>query len=147
MAYGFVYVLGNVAMPNYYKIGCTERAPHRRAAELSATTAIPQDFDVLFYIEIDDYQAAEKSIHEWLADFRTNPGREFFHLEPENMPWLMGLFRFNPYRSAYTCVAGYHFTAPEAPEVNPWDNSSDEPSMPPHGPSFGLHGLNPRGDL
>ena len=39
--YGFIYVLSNMHMPDIYKVGMTTKAPHARAAELSATTGVP----------------------------------------------------------------------------------------------------------
>ncbi|WP_137137356.1 GIY-YIG nuclease family protein [Pseudomonas asiatica] len=41
MNYGFIYCLGNQAMPGIYKIGMTERAPSQRCLELSNSTSAP----------------------------------------------------------------------------------------------------------
>ena len=75
---GFVYVLGNPWMPDLYKIGCTERSPHERAAELSNHTGVPAPFQVLCYIECEDFQAVEQGAHKWLHEHRVSNGREFF---------------------------------------------------------------------
>lgn len=75
---GFVYILTNEYMPDVYKVGCTERSPHERAAELSAATGVPAPFKVLCYIECEDFQVVERKFHEWLSEFRISNGREFF---------------------------------------------------------------------
>ena len=76
--FGFVYILINDYMPGVYKVGCTERSPHERASELSSHTSVPAPFEVLCYIEIDDFQAWERRVHEWLSEHRISSGREFF---------------------------------------------------------------------
>lgn len=76
---GFVYILTN---PHFargvYKIGCTERAPHARAQELSKDTAVPAPFEVVCYIEVDNFQAVEREIHLWLEHQRISTNREWF---------------------------------------------------------------------
>lgn len=76
---GFVYILGNEYMPDVYKVGFTERAPHQRAADLSGSTGVPAPFKVLCFIEVVDAQAVERAAHHHLARFRINDAREFFH--------------------------------------------------------------------
>lgn len=88
MAAGFVYLLTNEYMPDVYKIGCTERAPHARAAELSASTGVPAPFKVFCYIEVTDCHAVERQMHEWLKHCRISPNREFFH---ENIRYAVSL--------------------------------------------------------
>jgi hypothetical protein len=132
--YGFVYLLGNPAMPCYYKIGCTERSPHRRAEELSNATCVPQPFQVLLYIEVDDFQKVESRLHIELADFRVNSGREFFCFGPAHMGWLRDVFRAHPYRTAYTECEWYEF-APHVDEVvDAWTNDGEYLRMPSHPP-------------
>lgn len=75
---GFVYILTNEYMPGVYKIGCTERSPRKRALELSAPTGVPAPFKVLCFIECEDFQKAERRVHEWMADYRISENREFF---------------------------------------------------------------------
>lgn len=75
---GFVYIIVNDYMPGIYKIGCTERSPHERAAELSKPTGVPAPFEVLCYIEVEHFQAEEQALHTWLGDFRISNNREFF---------------------------------------------------------------------
>lgn len=75
---GFVYILTNEYMPDVYKVGCTERSPHERASEISKGTGVPAPFEVLCYIEIDNFQNVERELHAWLKQFRISEAREFF---------------------------------------------------------------------
>lgn len=81
MTIGFVYLLGNRCMPQLYKIGCTERSPARRAAEISNATGVPMSYDVICYWEGDDFQAYERELHRAFELSRVNDGREFFKNE------------------------------------------------------------------
>lgn len=77
--YGFVYILGNAAMPGIYKLGMTTRSPRERAAELSGATAVPVPFVVLAYGECTDFREAEQWMHsEGIGEFRISDSREFF---------------------------------------------------------------------
>lgn len=76
--FGFVYILTSQHMPGLYKIGLTERSPHRRASELSKATGVPDDFEVAYYVEVEQCQIIERSAHDSLAQFRVLSNREFF---------------------------------------------------------------------
>lgn len=78
MNYGFIYCLGNQAMPGIFKIGMTERAPSQRCAELSSATAAPLPFSLLFYGEVENPQSVEREIHAQFDLERISPNREFF---------------------------------------------------------------------
>jgi hypothetical protein len=78
MGYGFVYVLANAAMPGIYKVGFTERSPSLRCRELSQSTSIPVDFELICYAEYENAHEREQEIHSMLADLRLSRGREFF---------------------------------------------------------------------
>lgn len=78
MSYGFVYVLANAAMPGIYKVGFTERSPSLRCRELSQSTSVPVDFELVCYAEYENAHAREQEIHSMLADLRLSRGREFF---------------------------------------------------------------------
>lgn len=82
MAYGFVYVLVNWAMPGFVKVGHTERPPHVRVEELSKSTSVPVEFEVFAYVEVRDSLAVEQLAHRHLAQRRVNPAREFFSVSP-----------------------------------------------------------------
>lgn len=75
---GFVYVLVNRGMPEIYKVGCTERSPHARAADLSRASGVPGPFEVLCYVEVPDFGRVERDLHRWLQAHRFNASREFF---------------------------------------------------------------------
>lgn len=81
--FGFVYILVNRYMRTtserpLFKVGCTERSPHQRAAELSSGSGIPAPFEVLCYAEFKEFQAVERKMHEWLSEYRVSDNREFF---------------------------------------------------------------------
>lgn len=78
MNYGFIYCLGNEAMPSIFKIGMTERAPSQRVQELSGSTSIPLPFELLCFGEVEDPRGTEASIHAHFSSCRVNAGREFF---------------------------------------------------------------------
>ncbi|AZC88393.1 hypothetical protein C4K29_2090 [Pseudomonas chlororaphis subsp. piscium] len=77
--YGFIYIMGNEAMPGVYKVGMTAYSPRRRAAELSLSTGVPSEYQVLFYGEHENAAAWEKEVHLVLAGRRVSDNREFFH--------------------------------------------------------------------
>lgn len=81
MSYGFVYVLANRYMPGIYKVGFTERSPSLRCRELSSSTSVPDDFELVCYAEYEEAHAKEQEIHRALADARVNRGREFFECD------------------------------------------------------------------
>lgn len=81
MNYGFIYCLGNKAMPGIYKIGMTERAPAQRCAEISGVTAAPVPFDVLCFGQVEDPREIEAEIHGIFEPFRVNKSREFFEID------------------------------------------------------------------
>lgn len=83
--YGFVYVLRNDCMPGIYKIGMTDRAPSRRAEEISSATAAPMPFEVVCFAEVDDALQVEREIHEKLSAFRVSGNREFFALTGDDL--------------------------------------------------------------
>jgi hypothetical protein len=111
MSHGFVYLLGNKAMPCYYKIGCTERSPHARAAQISAATGVPHPFQVLLYIEAPNFQRAEQRLHQELADFRASRNREFFCFGPEHMNWLWHAFKEFPGALSFSSPQWHRFAA------------------------------------
>jgi hypothetical protein len=98
-SYGFVYILGNEYMPDLYKIGCTERSPHARAAELSQATGVPAQFRVLCYAEFDKFQSIEKNMHQWCSGHRVNNGREFFQ---GCLRYAVQLLWWHPHRLSFT---------------------------------------------
>lgn len=76
--WGFVYILGNHAMPGTYKVGTTKFSPRRRAEELSRGTGVPHEYEVFYYAELANAATWEKAVHQQLADRRVSELREFF---------------------------------------------------------------------
>lgn len=74
--YGFVYIMTNQV--GVYKIGCTSGSPRERAAQLSASSGVLHEFDVICYGEFEDFQIVERQMHERFDDRRINANREFF---------------------------------------------------------------------
>lgn len=118
---GFVYVLTNAHMPGVFKLGCTERSPHDRAAELSMSTGVPAPFEVLCYVECNDFQKVERHMHELLSTHRVNSAREFF--DSQCLRHAIALLYWHPWRRA--------FTVP------------DDPHKAPHARIAYLHGFDP----
>lgn len=125
MGFGFVYLMSNGAMPFVYKIGMTERAPHQRLAELSASTSAPVPFVLNCFIEVENARLVEAEMHAALADFRLNPSREFFAFHPGNMPDLLGAFKYHPAALTYAeCdISEMYFQGKEI--LDPWGRAGE----------------------
>ncbi|MFJ4254115.1 GIY-YIG nuclease family protein [Microbacterium sp. NPDC090003] len=78
---GAVYVLHNCSMAGLVKIGMTTGTAEDRAKQLY-TTGVPAPFVVLFSQPSRDPLKLERAVHEALAEFRDNTGREFFRVTP-----------------------------------------------------------------
>ena len=74
---GWIYALTNRSLNGLYKVGMTSKTPEERAAELSAATASPTPFFVVYAKETDDIRTAENDVHNILSDFRVSDNREF----------------------------------------------------------------------
>lgn len=122
MSYGFVYVLGNPAMPGIYKIGFTDRAPSSRCEELSKSTAVPMPFELLFAAEVMDAETAERELHADFSEFRVNPSREFFRLEHKQLIDIRDTLEGRSH--LYSLLVGFEmaemeFNAKNAMEITP----------------------------
>lgn len=117
---GFVYVLRNDYMPDVYKIGCTERSPHARAAELSRFTGVPYPFEVVCFIEVEDFQRVESNLHKWCKEHRISAGREFFK---GGLAQIVSLMAFYPTILSF-CVVEPSFLSGEGISIDdlrsPW---------------------------
>lgn len=98
--YGFVYLLSHPDMPDVYKVGCSERSPNARLAELNSSTSIPRPFILLCAIEVADPFGVEAKFHRWLKDKRISNNREFFRTN--DLRWIAGLYRF--YDDSYAFI-------------------------------------------
>lgn len=77
---GEIYVLVNAATPGLVKVGKTRNESAYRAAQLSASTGIPEPFEIVRRYEVVDVDAAEFFAHKVLerTNGRPNANREFF---------------------------------------------------------------------
>ncbi len=91
MEQGWVYVMVNSSMPGLSKVGCTTRAPHDRAAELSGVTGVATPFVVAYEQAFADCHAAERAIHAELDQrgLRVHARREFFSCAPAEVVRLL----------------------------------------------------------
>ena len=79
MARGYIYILFNASLRrNQFKIGLTTGTPENRARELSRATGVPQPYEVAYSVFVEDCAAAERIVHQHLAEHRIN--KEFFEL-------------------------------------------------------------------
>jgi T5orf172 domain len=79
-----VYILTNEAMPGLCKIGMTTGSVESRIAQLS-TSGVPLPFECHYAAELKDCAKLEKILHQLFSDYRINPKREFFKIEPEKV--------------------------------------------------------------
>lgn len=78
---GKIYILRNPYLKDaVVKIGRTSRVSEVRAKEISGSTGVPYEFEVLYEEDVLDSKLAEKVIHEKLSGERINPHREFFRV-------------------------------------------------------------------
>lgn len=81
---GFIYILSNPSLDGLVKIGKTTRTPLDRVTELSSATGIPTPFQLLYFKEFEDCDAAERALHALFTarDARVADNREFFRAAP-----------------------------------------------------------------
>ena len=92
---GIVYVLSNVAMPGYIKIGYTSgnsaRDVEDRMRQLDST-GVPRSFDCEYAALVSNCSQVEKAIHTAFGDFRVRQNREFFEgVEPFRVKAILQL--------------------------------------------------------
>jgi hypothetical protein len=80
---GHVYVMINPSMEGIVKIGRTRKDAYIRAKDLR-TTGVPKKFVVLWSEFVHDSDGVEKKLHSLFARHRSDPGREFFAVEPRD---------------------------------------------------------------
>jgi hypothetical protein len=86
-----IYILTNESMPDYIKIGRTERDVTKRILELD-NTAVALPFQCYYAAEVSDYQKVEKALHVAFDDFRVRKNREFFrNLDPYRVKVILEL--------------------------------------------------------
>jgi hypothetical protein len=72
-----IYILENVAMPGFLKIGRTKDLA-ARIAGLSNTTSVPFPFTCAYAAKVQDAEFVEQQLHIIFAQHRASPRREFF---------------------------------------------------------------------
>lgn len=92
---GIVYVLSNVAMPGYIKIGYTggnsAKDVQDRMKQLDSS-GVPRSFDCEYAAVVTDCAQVEKAIHTAFGDFRVRQNREFFEgVEPFRVKAILQL--------------------------------------------------------
>jgi tRNA(Ile2) C34 agmatinyltransferase TiaS len=94
---GYVYILGNPSINDHIKIGYTERQIQKRIKELSSTTGVPSEFELIGYFLASKGMKSEKLVHKALKKYRTNTNREFFKISPSNaLEIIQELFELEP---------------------------------------------------
>ena len=87
MTKGIIYIIANPGMIDpetkkpIVKIGIAKNLSDRLSTLYS--TGVPFPFQCIFACEVDDYDTVENDLHNALKDYRVNPKREFFRIEPE----------------------------------------------------------------
>ncbi len=61
------------------KIGQTKQDPEERRKELSSSTSSPKPFVIEYQALVEDYEKAERKVHNYLDEFRDNKNREYFN--------------------------------------------------------------------
>jgi hypothetical protein len=80
---GFVYLLTNVAMPGYVKIGLTRQDDVEQRLRQLDTTSLPLPFECAYAARVPDCGKLEKVLHRVFGDKRVRQSREFFTADPE----------------------------------------------------------------
>ena len=93
---GIVYILSNLAMPNYIKVGVTSgdspEDVQKRMRELANATGVPRAFDCEYATVVNNYDKVEEAILYAFASFRVNPRREFLEgIDPVRVKAILKL--------------------------------------------------------
>jgi hypothetical protein len=78
-----VYVLTNPSIPDIVKIGMTTDLTTRMRSLYNSSVPVP--FECYFACTVKDMNFVEKQLHDGFDDFRVNPKREFFRIDPERV--------------------------------------------------------------
>lgn len=87
-----VYILTNEAMPDWIKIGISDRRLDKRILELD-NTSVPLPFSCFYAAKVADYKKVEKILHQAFDDYRKRKTREFFYrLDPNRVKVILEAF-------------------------------------------------------
>lgn len=89
-----VYVMTNECMPGIVKIGLTSDSVESRLTQLSSSTAVPLPFECYFAAKVQDSAKLEKKLHQLFTEYRVNPKREFFRVDPEKVVLAISIGEF-----------------------------------------------------
>ncbi len=84
-----VYILTNPGMPDLIKIGLSTTSIEQRIKELSGYPGVPVLFECYYCCEVNDCNEVERRLHDGFADYRINPKREFFRVNPERVKAIL----------------------------------------------------------
>ena len=121
-----IYVLTNPAMPGLVKIGWTDEDYAENRIEGLYTSGVPMPFCCITAREIEGRPAeeAEKALHDVLREYRPNPAREFFRLNPDDAKALVEKIPGTP-----VCPSARSDLPGLFPDVG--YNPGDTPRLPP----------------
>ena len=76
---GWIYAARNKSFVDpVFKVGQSSRPPTARVAELSSSTSVYNDFDLVYFVHVSNRDIAEVQAHSALQEFRVNLKKEFF---------------------------------------------------------------------
>jgi hypothetical protein len=125
-ASGYIYILGNPAIPHLVKIGRTKHDPETRAYQVSAAPGVPLPFELIAYFVTSDAPRGEKRVHAALSAWRVNPRREFFAFTAAEARRFV----------ADVLSTEYMTPEPRSPEPPPPPQPQRPPPAPPPAPRY-----------
>jgi T5orf172 domain-containing protein len=91
--YSVIYILSNPYFADLVKIGWTSSLANvQKRMDALYTTAVPARFFCEYKAEILNASKVESILHKTYKDYRVNPKREFFHLDPNDVIELVEQF-------------------------------------------------------
>ena len=76
---GWIYACRNSSVADpVFKIGQSSRPPAERVSELSASTSVYREFQLVYFVHVADRDSVEGHAHLVLKESRVNPNKEFF---------------------------------------------------------------------
>lgn len=82
-------MLTNPSISDVVKIGMTSNLENRLRSLYNSSVPVP--FECYFACEVDSMEFVEKQLHDGFDDFRVNPKREFFRIDPERIVSILRL--------------------------------------------------------
>ena len=80
-----MYVLTNPEMPGLVKIGKTSQDELQNRLMSLYKTNVPVPFECKYAARVSNAFSVESSLHRYFKEYRVNPDREFFRIEPEQV--------------------------------------------------------------